>query len=188
MLPFAYGTLRQASSCTVSCFNLPFFVSTGILFESQESFLVVKMELLHILIALSMRYDHNINRSGILLIGFSPGTWSRTHSAYRLDSTTDKFTQSRLKTLLLTWGYLSAPKYISQTSSLMVRLSISLMITISIGINTFSGTYATLSILPAPKALPDTAERSDVRVRCRALKFMKRGSWLIATYLNHGIV
>lgn len=50
------------------------------------------------------------------------------------------------------------------------------------------GNYATLSILPAPKPLPNATDKSDGRVRGRALKFMKRGRRLIVSYLNHGIV
>jgi hypothetical protein len=54
--------------------------------------------------------------------------------------------------------------------------------------NLFLGSYATLSILPEPKSLPDAAERSDARVCAHALHFVERGSRLIVTYLNHGIV
>lgn len=51
-----------------------------------------------------------------------------------------------------------------------------------------SGSYATISILPAPKLLPDTADNSDSRVRGRSLKFLKEGNRLIVSYLNHGVV
>lgn len=33
-----------------------------------------------------------------------------------------------------------------------------------------------------------TPEDADTRIRARALKFVKNGSRLIASYLNHGVV
>jgi hypothetical protein len=53
----------------------------------------------------------------------------------------------------------------------------------------FLGHFATISILPKPKELPGLSI-DDVYhgVRGRGLHFVQRGSRLIVSYLNHGIV
>lgn len=50
------------------------------------------------------------------------------------------------------------------------------------------GSYATLSILPGPRPLPNVGAKVDQRVRGRALRFIKNSSRLIVSYLNHGVV
>jgi hypothetical protein len=51
--------------------------------------------------------------------------------------------------------------------------------------------YATFTILPRPRDLPprtDDGVASDDRVRAVSLHFIKKGNYLLVSYLNHGIV
>jgi hypothetical protein len=48
--------------------------------------------------------------------------------------------------------------------------------------------YATFCILPRPPELPNLRENSDNRIRARSLHVIARGSKLVASYLNHGIM
>ncbi|KAH7918964.1 WD40 repeat-like protein [Leucogyrophana mollusca] len=48
--------------------------------------------------------------------------------------------------------------------------------------------FATFKILPSPSELPKTSKNADLRIRARSLAFMTKGSRLVVSYLNHGVV
>lgn len=49
------------------------------------------------------------------------------------------------------------------------------------------GTYATYSILPAPRAI-NSEPLNDTRIHARAVHFLEDARQLVVAYLNHGVV